>query len=607
MGAATRASFEAAGGPTAAFEKAIVSLGRKLEDGKIEMDAARKAVGELSGEFRRSIAITESLATAEEKAKNKLAELEKLHKKGFITSETFARGQKQVAKELAAAKKASGELNLSLSGIMKMAGGAAVALGALAVGGLAAMAYGALKATREVAGIAAESRRTGTSATAFMGMQHAVRALGGDAATVGKALDHFNQVLSGVGAEANFARALLDGYGLSLDALGKSDTVEGLKKVADAFRATADPLQKATLAQTAFGDAAGGMLGVLGEGSEGIQKLVDQALKMGYSMDQIDASKLEKANAELNNMDDMMTGLSRTAATQLSDSFLDAAESIKSIAANLDSVKSVVNNVFRAFKLGWDFVVLGGMGAVGAITIGFVKLFEYITKGLQKVFGLLAKLPDSMGGGMFKGIADSLESTANTTHDVADSMKSDLLREMGDVVKDIDQGFGEVGKSAAKHLDLSKKLDAGGAAKALGRYGGAIKNFASLLQSTQTPLQSMTQKMKEFNLMLASAPAGNTAVLEGYTRGVAKLVDELDKAHGLSEVKLAGGLERGSAASMSAINQAEALQNRKLREKPEDRVARIIQQSQEIEKQQLEYQKQIAEAVRKNPTIMSLR
>src|SRR6185312_2010754 len=114
----------------------------------------------------------------------------------------------------------------------------------------------------------------------------------------------------------------------------------------------------------------------------------------------------------------------------------------------------------------------------------------------------------------------------------------------------------------------------------------------------KTPVDHFRDKLKEMNLFLQG-----TGNLDAYSRGVGKLVNELEKAHQLSEIKLPSALQGGTAAATSAINQAEALNNRKLREKPEDRVRRIMEQSVEIERQQLEYQRKIADALRPPQTV----
>jgi hypothetical protein len=65
-----------------------------------------------------------------------------------------------------------------------------------------------------------------------------------------------------------------------------------------------------------------------------------------------------------------------------------------------------------------------------------------------------------------------------------------------------------------------------------------------------------------------------------------------------SQRKLSGAVKRESVAAASAFNQSEALNNRRLKESPQDRLRRAMEQSLEIERQQLEYQKKIAYAIK---------
>ena len=331
--------------------------------------------------------------------------------------------------------------------------------------------------------------------------------------------------------------------------------------------------------------------------------MAEQARKLGLTFDQIDASNIEKASGQLNEMDDAITGISRQSAVQLASVFTDAADNVKSIALEFGDLSKIVKATFRGVALAgakaWDVIQIGFNAFFGALTVGFTKLFEWIVRGLKKIFDVAGKLPDVMGGNMFRNAAASLDQFANSVEATAERMKGTIVDSINNthLEKDVDAFFNSLDhplQRTAKTIEFAKKLAADGGVQAFSRYGKAISGFANIFKENQTPLESFQDKLRELNLFLQSGGGS----FDSYARGVSKLVGELEKAHGLHEIKLARGLQAGSTEAASAINQAEALNNRRLKEKPEDRVRRILEESREIEKQQLEYQRRIADALR---------
>jgi hypothetical protein len=170
---------------------------------------------------------------------------------------------------------------------------------------------------------------------------------------------------------------------------------------------------------------------------------------------------------------------------------------------------------------------------------------------------------------------------------------------MKGIADDINKGFDGIERTASQRqraLDFGKAVDARGGVKAAERYKQVIAGFAKTFEENQTPLDQYHNKLKELDLFLQGG--GNWDV---YARGVSKAVAELEKAHGLSEIHLPAGLTRNSSAAVSAINQQENLNERRFRESPQDRLNRILSESKEIEKQQLEYQRRMADALTKAP------
>lgn len=111
--------------------------------------------------------------------------------------------------------------------------------------------------------------------------------------------------------------ALFDAIGVSLAELEKMAPDELLKRIADAFQATADSPQKAAVAMKLFGKAGADLIPLLNGGSEGLAKFERMADELGLTISQETASGAAAFNDQLDILKLGMDGIFRTAAKDL--------------------------------------------------------------------------------------------------------------------------------------------------------------------------------------------------------------------------------------------------------------------------------------------------
>lgn len=498
-------------------------------------------------------------------------------------------------------KKAAGAtagLTKKLSGLVSLGGLVKTAIAAIGVGGFIAYVKHALESTVATIKLA---RAVGATTEGLITLQHEVKSLGGEAEAVGRGLGVLNERLSGVGVEADYAEDVLARLGLKAGELAKLPTDQAFRSIADAIARIPDPMQRAAIASALFGADAAALLPALAAGGKGMDEAGNRAKALGLAFSTVDGSQIEDANAKLDMALDIFKGITTQIAVQLAPWIIAAIDSLGSFGDTGVSVGKVVAESFRIIAKSIAFVIdaarLAGAGLVTTLQLALVTLIYLVTKGLQKLFEAAGKLPDKLGGAAFREAAEGIKAYA----DGAEETGREIVQRMKDewnapgAMDAVDKFFNDIeskAKRTALALQSISKKTAGGATQLAGRFSKLFAEGAQVFQQNQTPLEKFGQEFQKLQTLLQSGAIG----WDTYARAVSKGVGELEKAHGLSEVKLPAGLTRESSEAVSAINQQEAANNRRFRESPQERIKRIMEQSLEIERQQMEYMRRIAEA-----------
>ena len=155
----------------------------------------------------------------------------------------------------------------AMASIQKSVGGAQKMLGALGVGltvgAFASWIKGAIDAADAIDEM---SKATGIAGTTLFGLQYAAKMSG---TTLENTANAINKLSVSIGTNV----AKYEALGISA-----KDPVEAFKQLADVFKATEDPQQRAAFAAEALGKSWQSVAGLLSEGADGIQELIDAGI-----------------------------------------------------------------------------------------------------------------------------------------------------------------------------------------------------------------------------------------------------------------------------------------------------------------------------------------
>lgn len=278
---------------------------------------------------------------------------------------------------------AKSDLN-SFTSSFKSAAGAITGIGA-AIGAGAAVA-GIVSLTKNtfdtIDANAKLSDSLGISTEALTRLQYAGSYAGAsnEALTTGitKMLKNLNEAASGSGAAADALQAL----GLNAKELQSIPTDEAVGKIADALNGMSNAGQRAAFAQEIFGKGAVDLLPLLAEGSEGLKKWGEESDKLGYTMNRVDAAKVEQANDAITKIGNVIQGVMNKLAVELAPFIETAATKFADLATSgRGAAMYIVDGfewVLRAVAKVADFLQLNDVAWYGLKEVAIIALAEVI-------------------------------------------------------------------------------------------------------------------------------------------------------------------------------------------------------------------------------------
>jgi lambda family phage tail tape measure protein len=168
------------------------------------------------------------------------------------------------------------------------------------------------KSTLEAAdNIAKMSERTGVSVQDLGGLQHAAALSDVSMQSLEKGLRKLSTTLSDARAGNQQAKDNL--HALGIEATGASGgiitTTSALSQIADKMASTQNNANKTALAMKVFGKSGSDLIPMLNEGSAGLQKMQDEAKRLGLVMTDEDATAIEGMNDNLTRLKEVTQGL----------------------------------------------------------------------------------------------------------------------------------------------------------------------------------------------------------------------------------------------------------------------------------------------------------
>ncbi|WP_341790627.1 hypothetical protein [Rickettsia endosymbiont of Polydrusus tereticollis] len=105
------------------------------------------------------------------------------------------------------------------------------------------------------------------------------------------------------------AKQALQALGLSAKELASLSPDQQLEKIASQFERLTDSTDKATVAAKLFGSESSTLTGVLEQGAVGIQRMREEAQKLGVSLSEEDCTAMAQFNSELNKLQTVLISL----------------------------------------------------------------------------------------------------------------------------------------------------------------------------------------------------------------------------------------------------------------------------------------------------------
>lgn len=317
------------------------------------------------------------------------------------------------------------------SGISKMGGGimgrVVAPLAAMAAGFASAGAATAAVAKQfdEVDRIAKQADRLGVLTEKLIGLEHAGLLAGMSAEETGKALEFM---------------------------LKKGKNVSDLDAIADRMAAIQDPAEKMQFALQNFGKSGAGMINVLSGGAAGLEAMQQDAEKLGLTLSRQDASKVEAAGDAFTRLKELISGVARRIAVELSpfitwlaDSFVNAGTQGEGMAGKVrgavDMMIKVIGWVLDAIDLIRTAFAAAQVGA--QIALGWmVTGFAHVVKGIELA-------AESIANGFSWAFARAQQLTTEAISYIIDKIASVMEWMDSKLPESMRTGLGEVAREFA--------------------------------------------------------------------------------------------------------------------------------------------------------------
>jgi uncharacterized phage infection (PIP) family protein YhgE len=257
---------------------------------------------------------------------------------------------------ISAFDKTKGAFNTATAGIRRVAGAVlslkTAILGAVGVTGIGLLVKNSLDATDQLAKTAS---KIGTTTEALSALRYAAERTGVSTQTMDMALQRFVRRTAEAAVGTGEAKGAIRELGLDARELVKLPLDKRMLVLSNAFGKVENESDKLRLAFKLFDSEGAALVNTLGEGSEGLQALFNDADALGLVMTESAASGVEAASDSLTRLKGLMTGFTN-----------------QTIAALAPALKSVTD----------EFVKLGLAAADGDVqNIGQV-IAKSITEGL---------------------------------------------------------------------------------------------------------------------------------------------------------------------------------------------------------------------------------
>jgi hypothetical protein len=298
-------------------------------------------------------------------------------------------------------KKFTGMSTRMTAGFRKT-GAAMTVAGAAIVAGLGSMIKKYVEAGDQIDKM---SRRTGIAATTLSELKYAADITGASFTDVEKGVKRMAKTIADAGdGMATYIRSF-DRLGISVEEIKKLNPEEQFFAIGDAIASIEDPSLRAATAQDIFGRAGTQLLPLFAEGEEGLQKLREEAHKLGIVFDQEAALKAAVLKDAQTALGESMKGLSFTLAENLVPALTNIVGKITEVVTNVTAWAKAHPGLFKTIVkvvagLGGFLTVLGPMVIMIPKFVVGIKTIGVAMKAAMGPIGIVTGLLLAAGAAM---------------------------------------------------------------------------------------------------------------------------------------------------------------------------------------------------------------
>ena len=309
------------------------------------------------------------------------------------------------------------------SSFISKIGGLNIALSALSVGGLSAMVTKTIEADDRIAKL---SHRLGASTEALSEYEYVARISGVTFRTLTLGWQRMTRRISEAANGMGEARGALKELRLDAEALNNVAPERQFEIVADALSRVKSESDRVRLAMKLFDSEGVALVQLMGEGAEGMQRMREEARRLGLTLSKEDAAAAEEASTAIDRLKASARGLWLTFARELGP-----------------EIANVANWLSRALPRAVEYAkgAFLGLKGVAQLVVGKISWL------LGKYYGLFGLLPGSWGkqwAQMAKDFDDFAKFMEGRVADTATAIgKLNLFGEAGSAVSPEAAGGGK--------------------------------------------------------------------------------------------------------------------------------------------------------------------
>lgn len=358
------------------------TAGAKGEADQLERTRARQQRREalLNREMEKGRSVTRSVENATEKYAREVRQLDKQLRRGTIGQETHRRAVERSTRELRQARMAQlsqvpalGRVTGALTSMNPALIAVTVGAAAFTVGFYAA-SRAAREFGREVIGQLSEiddtakmARRLGMMPQNLVALQLTSGELAGASVNVEMSMQRMTRRFAEAAAGGGEAKDAIKQLGLNAKELSGQDPAIIFQRVAEAIRKIENPAEQVRVAFKLFDSEGVGMVNVLREGGDVLERYQRLAESKGLSFTSEEGARVEAANDAIGRVKMTVEGLARTTGTELGPAISRIAKiaelGIPVMVAGLKEAARYYTNISSALGMGSSTAVFSGLAA----------------------------------------------------------------------------------------------------------------------------------------------------------------------------------------------------------------------------------------------------